>query len=112
MKAEGVLVLDVRKLTVITDFFVLASTRGPRQSKAIAEELQRDSKEHDLRELGREGHGDSQWILQDFGGVVVHLFAEDQRSFYDIESLWADAPQLAWAKRKNGSATRDMSHET
>lgn len=106
MKAENVLILDVRELTVITDFFVVASTRGSRQSNAIADEMHRAGKELGLHELGREGRADAPWILLDLGGVVVHLFTDEQRGFYDIESLWADAPQVPWARvsrRKTGS---------
>ncbi|MBI2901943.1 MAG: ribosome silencing factor [Planctomycetes bacterium] len=105
MKAENIVVLDLRKLTVITDFFVVASTRADRQSRAIAEELIRAAKGLGLREMGREGSSEGKWILQDLGAVVVHLFLDDQRGFYDIESLWADAPRLAWApaRRKTGS---------
>lgn len=107
MKAEDIVVLDVRKLTYITDFFVVVSTRADRQSRAIADELRKLVKGLGLRELGREGFGEARWILQDLGGVVVHLFLAEHRSFYDIESLWADAPRLAWAtakRRKTGSA--------
>lgn len=105
MKAENVVLLDVRKLTVITDFFLVASTRGDRQSRAIAEEIARSAKEHGLRELGREGADEAKWILQDLGSVIVHLFVEDQRGFYDIESLWADAPQVAWKPAKRAKTT-------
>ncbi len=106
MKAASIVVLDVRKVTYITDFFVVASTRADRQSRAIAEELTKAVKALGLRELGREGVHEGRWILQDLGPVVVHLFLEDQRSFYDIEGLWADAPHLAWEparRRKTGS---------
>lgn len=105
MKAENVVVLDVRKLTVITDFFIVASTRGDRQSRAIAEEISRDAKDHGLRELGREGADEAKWILQDLGSVILHLFVEDQRSFYDIESLWADAPQVSWKPARRAKPT-------
>jgi ribosome-associated protein len=72
-----------------------------RQARAIADELRVSMRdEHGLRELGVEGIQDGHWILQDFGAVVVHVFHESQRGFYDIEGLWADAPRLAWTSAK------------
>jgi ribosome-associated protein len=72
-----------------------------RQARAIADELRVAMRDvHGLRELGVEGIQDGRWILQDFGSVVVHVFHESQRGFYDIEGLWADAPRLKWAPAK------------
>lgn len=103
MKATNVVVLDVRKLTSISDYFVVCSVGNERQARAIADDLRVSMKELGERELGVEGIQDGKWILQDFGAVVVHVFHEAHREFYDIEGLWADAPQVKWkaaAKKK------------
>ena len=95
-KAQDIRILDVRKLTTISDYFIVCSTSNERQARAIADDLRVSLKEYGLRELGVEGAQDARWILQDFGDVVVHIFHESQRGFYDIEGLWADAPQVKW----------------
>ena len=103
MKATKIVVLDVRKLTSISDYFVVCSVGNERQARAISDDLRVAMKELGERELGVEGIQDGKWILQDFGAVVVHVFHEAHREFYDIEGLWADAPQVKWkvpAKKK------------
>lgn len=95
-KASGIVILDVRKLTSISDYFVVCSVGNERQARAIADDLRVSMKELGERELGVEGIQDGKWILQDFGAIVVHVFHEGQRDFYDIEGLWADAPQVKW----------------
>lgn len=110
-KAQEILVLDVRKLTFIADYFVICSSQNERQSHAIAEEIAVALKKKGVRSVnGMSPERDGVWVLQDFGDVVVHVFREDQRGFYDLESLWADAPQVKWARarapRKNGAAKK------
>ena len=95
-KAAHVVVLDVRELTSIADYFIVCSTNNERQARAITDDLRVAMREQGLRELGVEGVNDARWILQDFGDLVVHVFHESQREFYDIEGLWADARQLRW----------------
>jgi ribosome-associated protein len=98
-------VLDVRKLTTISDFFVVCSVGNERHARAISDELRVSMRDrHGLRELGVEGVNDGKWILQDFGAVVVHVFHESQREFYDIEGLWADAPRLRWEPSRKKAA--------
>ncbi|MBM4039200.1 MAG: ribosome silencing factor [Planctomycetes bacterium] len=96
MKAEDILVLDVRKLTQITDFFVLASTASERQLKAIAERLHRELKAAGAHCLGVEGEAAGGWVLLDYVDVVVHLFSREARDFYALEMLWGDAPRVRW----------------
>lgn len=97
-KAKDIVVLDVKKLTTISDFFIVCSTSNERQARAICDDLRVKMKELGIREMGVEGVNDARWILQDFGHVVVHIFHESQREFYDIEGLWADAKQVRWKK--------------
>lgn len=95
-RAEDVLVLDVSKQTALFDFFVLATGTSRRQLHAIADEID-DRLQKDLgdKRLGVEGFDESRWIVLDYGSVVVHLFDEEMREYYDLESLWADAKRLS-----------------
>ena len=97
-KAADIVVLDVRDLTSITDYFIVCSTTNERQARAITDDLRVSMKQKGLRELGVEGVNDAKWILQDFGDLVIHIFHESQREFYDIEGLWADARQVKWTR--------------
>jgi len=102
-KAKEIIVLDVRKITSISDYFIVCSTSNERQARAIAEDLRMRLKEMGKRELGVEGLEDARWVLQDFGDIVLHIFHESQREFYDIEGLWADAKQVRWKKASKKS---------
>ena len=98
-KASDIVVLDLRKLNGITDYFVICSALNDRQSRAIAEEVALEMKRKGLRAYGVEGHRGAPWILEDFGDFVLHVFRENHRKFYDLESLWADAPRIDWQKK-------------
>jgi ribosome-associated protein len=91
-KGGDVLILDVCDQTALFDYFVLATGTSRRQLHAISEEID-DVLEKELkdRRLGIEGYEDSRWIVLDYGSVVIHLFDEETRSYYDLESLWGDA---------------------
>lgn len=94
-KAFDPAVLGVADLVGYADWFVLVSARNPRQVKAIAEGVKTALKEaHGLLPLGMEGLETCKWVLVDYGDVVVHVFQEGARSFYDLEGLWSDAPRL------------------
>ena len=102
-KAKEIIVLDVRKITTISDYFIVCSTTNERQARAIADDLRVRMKELGKREMGVEGIEDARWVLQDFGDIVLHIFHESQREFYDIEGLWADAKQVRWKKSSKKS---------
>ena len=102
-KAKEILILDVRKITSISDYFIVCSTSNERQARAIAETMRMKLKEMGRREMGVEGMDDARWVLQDFGDIVLHVFHESQREFYDIEGLWADAKQVRWKKASKKS---------
>lgn len=91
-----VLVLDVCNQTALFDYFVIATGTSRRQLHAISEDID-DVLQKELGDvrLGIEGYEDSRWIVLDYGSVVVHLFDEEARSYYDLESLWADAPPVS-----------------
>lgn len=95
--ATDITVLDLGELLGITDFFVIASVTNERQLKTVVEEVERRAKERLARgPLRREGTADTGWSLVDYGDVVVHVFTQEQRRFYDLERLWSDAPVLSY----------------
>ena len=94
-RGQDVTVLDLRDVTPICDFFVVATGTSRRQLHAISEDI--DNKlETELgdKRFGREGYDESRWILLDYGNVIIHLFDEETRKFYDIEGLWGDAKKV------------------
>ncbi len=98
MKAADIVILDVRKLCDITDYFVICTGNNRRQLRAISGKLS-----DDLAKLGAspphiEGQEGSPWVLLDFGDAVMHLFLPETRVFYDLELLWGDAPKVKWEK--------------
>ncbi|MBW2367340.1 MAG: ribosome silencing factor [Deltaproteobacteria bacterium] len=93
-KAYDLVVLDVRKLTTIADVFVLCSGRSNRQVKAIADHVQEKMKAQGIYSLGVEGKSEGHWVLLDFGHVIIHIFYEPIREFYDLEGLWRDAGRM------------------
>lgn len=95
-KAEDPVVLDLRQLTTMTDFFVIVSGNTGRQVEAIAEGIVDALEEHHrIPLLHKEDDDDARWLLLDYGAVIVHVFRQDARDFYDLERLWADAKQVA-----------------
>ncbi|MCA9537293.1 MAG: ribosome silencing factor [Myxococcales bacterium] len=96
-KGFDLLVLDVEALVGYTSYFVLCSARSERQVQAIADHLVRTARtDRRVRPLGTEGLGGrARWALLDYGDVVVHVFHEEERDFYDLEGLWQDAPRVS-----------------
>ena len=96
-RGRNIVILDLREMTSIFDFFVLATGTSRRQIHAMAEEIDHVfKKELGDRRLGREGYEDSRWILLDYGDVVVHLFEEETRHYYALEDLWGQAQRIAY----------------
>lgn len=91
-RGRDVKVLDLRKLTQVFDYFVVATGSSRRQMHAMSDEIERVVKQdwQDVRR-GIEGYDDGRWIVLDYGDVVVHLFDAEARDYWDIESLWGDA---------------------
>jgi ribosome-associated protein len=97
-QAADVVVLDVAELLSITDYFVICSTSSNRQLKTVIEAVEeRVRDEVRLKPVRREGEADAGWWLLDYVDVVVHVFGEEERAYYDLERLWSDAPRPAWA---------------
>lgn len=93
-KARDVVILKMDDVTIITDYFVLCTATNRTQAQAIAGNIEYEMKEKDFKILSREGLREGTWILLDYGSVVIHVFQEDMRQFYDLETLWGDATKI------------------
>ena len=94
--ATDIIALDVSEHLVITDAFVVASAPNDRQVRAIVEEIEDRLQKLGAKPIRREGLREGRWVLIDFGDVVVHVFADETRRFYNIERLYSDVPVLDW----------------
>ena len=88
------MILDVRELTSIADVFIICSGRSSRQVIAIADFVQLNLKKQGIKTLSVEGKKEGHWVLLDYGHVIIHIFFEPTRSFYDLEGLWIDAKKI------------------
>ena len=97
-KARDVVVLDMRSITPLYDFFVLANGASRRQVHTICEEIDAALHREGDRRLSIEGYEASKWVVQDYGDVVVHVFDPATREYYGLEDLWADARRVDWER--------------
>lgn len=97
-QAADIVVLDVKGPFGLADHFVIASALSERQAKTVVDEVERALREGDggMRPIRREGENGGGWLLLDYGDVIVHVFSEEQREYYDLERLWRDAPKVEW----------------
>ena len=94
---EETVVLAMGELLGVVDAFVVTSGRNDRQVRALVEEVERKVKDHDgTSPVAVEGLSDATWVLMDYGDFVVHVFADQTRSYYDLEHLWSGAPRITW----------------
>ena len=99
-RGQDIVVLDLRELTCMFDFFVIATGTSRRQIHAMSEEI--DHKlEDELNDerMGIEGYSESRWILLDYGTVVSHLFDKESREYFALEEMWAEAPKVDWSSQ-------------
>jgi ribosome-associated protein len=90
-KGENILLLDIQELSILADYFVIASTTSDRQARAILDDVKTKVKQaFDVRLLHVEGEPTTGWVLIDYGDVVVHLFSQEVREYYDLEGLWKE----------------------
>lgn len=93
--AEDIVLLDIRELSVVADYFVICSGNSERQLKAIVDGLLRETRtQHQMKPWYVEGEADTGWVLLDFGDVIVHAFSPQLRHYYNLEELWSEAPVL------------------
>ncbi|ABP67403.1 ribosome silencing factor [Caldicellulosiruptor changbaiensis] len=90
-KAQDIVVLDISKLTIIADYFIICSASNIQHVKALVDEIEEKSPADILRIEGRESY---RWVVVDYGDVILHIFHEKEREFYNLERLWIDAPKV------------------
>jgi ribosome-associated protein len=95
-RGRDILVLDLRQATPLVDFFVIITATSRRLGRAIAEEVDKEMKHRGEFKLGIEGSEEGRWTLIDYGDFVVHIFSAEARTYYALEEIWGDAPQLDW----------------
>ena len=106
-KAEDIVILDVRELSSVTDYFVVASGTSEPHLRAIVDEITEKLKEdHDLRPRAIDGTLHTAWIVLDYFDVIIHVMRQDVRDRYDLESLWGDAPRVRARKRATAKASK------
>ncbi len=91
-KAANILMLDMRDVTLLADYFILCSGTSNRQIQAISEGLLDGLKKAGSKQATVEGSAESGWVLVDFGDIIVHIFSPEQRAYYQLEELWSEAP--------------------
>lgn len=93
-KAEDVIVLDINHLTILADYFVIASGRSTTHVKSLCDELEETLAKKGVFVKRKEGYNEARWIVLDFSDILVHIFHHDEREFYNIERLWTDGTNL------------------
>ena len=96
-RADRIVILDVGRDVLITDYFVICSAPSEKRCRGIAEEIQHEMKSRGVVRLGVEGYREGRWILLDYDEVVVHVFLEEARQYYDLEILWGNASRVDWS---------------
>ena len=97
LRGKDTIVLDLTEVTAIVDYFVITTGTSGRQMRSVADEIERTIRSNTgSRPRSVEGENDANWILEDFGDIVLHVFSDEARKLYDLEHLWADAPRIDW----------------
>ncbi len=100
-KAFNITILELKQASSLTDYFLICSGRSDRQVQAIAQSIEEKMGEKGIRPLGEEGMREGRWILMDYADVVIHIFYEQVRLYYDLEGLWIEAPRIDPPKEKD-----------
>lgn len=93
-KAQDIEILDIHEISTMADYFIIASALNSNQVKAIADEIEEKLYESGCRLIHSEGYQTARWILLDFGDLIVHIFHKEDRQFYQLERVWADAKKI------------------
>lgn len=99
-KALDLVLLDVSGFSSFADYFVICSGKSSRQVQGIADNLERSLRDHGIKPMGVEGRPEGHWILMDYGDVIIHIFYEPVRYFYDLESLWSEAEKVRFEQER------------
>lgn len=101
-KAQDPVILEMKGIVSFTDYFFLCSGKSDRQVQAIAQSIEETLRREGFQPIGQEGVREGKWILLDYDDVVVHIFLEPIRKFYDLEGLWIEAPRIDIQKGQKG----------
>ncbi|HHW01998.1 MAG TPA: ribosome silencing factor [Thermoanaerobacterales bacterium] len=93
-KGQDVVILDISRISILADYFVIATGRSFIHVKALADEVEKKLTEEGFILRGKEGYDEARWVLLDFYDIIVHIFYSTDREYYMLEHLWADAPRL------------------
>ena len=93
-RCKDITVLDLRGKSPVTNYFVIATSTSDRQARTVADEIGEQAKKKDFMRFGQAGYEQGRWILLDFVDVVVHIFDDEYREYYDLEILWGDAEKV------------------
>jgi ribosome-associated protein len=102
-KALDPVLFEVGKLSSLTDYFLITSGNSSRQVQSIVRHVSKRLREEGFRPYGLEGVQEGHWVLMDYGDVVIHIFYQPVREFYDLEGLWIDAPRISTAEETPGA---------
>ncbi len=91
-KCSRIKALDMAEVTSLADYFVLADAKNKKHAQAVADYVTALMKTHGIALLRENGYRDGEWILQDFGDIIVHIFIPKERDYYDLDTMWGDAP--------------------
>ncbi len=94
-KARDIEVIDIEGLTILADYFVICSGTSARHVRTLADAVEEKLEQEGIKKLHSEGYDSAGWILLDYGSVIVHIFREEQRSYYNIERLWSDGVMVS-----------------
>ena len=100
-KAFNVTILELKKASSVTDYFLICSGRSDRQVQAIAESIEEKMGEKGARPLGEEGMREGRWVLMDYDDLVIHIFYDQVRRHYDLEGLWIEVPRIELPAEKD-----------
>ncbi|MDM8542507.1 ribosome silencing factor [Desulfococcaceae bacterium HSG9] len=106
-KTVNLVILDIHDLSSIADVLLICSGRSNRQVKAIAEHIRTDLKKQGIKPISIEGQKEGQWVLMDYAHVIIHIFYDPVRTFYDLEGLWADAKRVRTQSLVSNNAVPD-----
>lgn len=102
-KCEEIVVLDLRGVSPVCDYFVIATGTSDRQMRAVADHIEAMARGLNERPFRTSGLNEGNWIVLDYVDIVVHLFDPEHRKYYDLEMLWGDAPRVKWERRAKAS---------
>ena len=110
-KAVDILLLDVSEITTIADYFIIATGESKRQLKACADHIDEVLSSKGMNEHNLEGISNLEWVLMDYGDVIVHIFDKEARLHYGLERLWGDAPKVDYKVRRRKTAGDEVTEQ-